>query len=136
MLVRCNISFMTYFYAPISANCVWSVITAHNLTPEKRYSCKYTPDRVVTQCSNSYGCQINPLINSLTPPRAPGAPLSPFSPLSIHFLIFYCFYFFSFPFLIRFTYVLLLSILSLFCQSSPTSFPSRRSYIGGDRTWV
>jgi len=26
----------TGLYAPISTNCVWSVITAHNITPEKR----------------------------------------------------------------------------------------------------
>jgi len=38
LLNTCYICFMTYFYDPISTivSGLWSVITAHNLSPEKR----------------------------------------------------------------------------------------------------
>jgi len=36
-----EVYFMTYVYAPLY-HCVWSVITAHNLTPEKRGN-NYSP---------------------------------------------------------------------------------------------
>jgi len=47
-------------------------------------------------------------------PCGPRAPLSSLFPLPFHFLIFCFFYFSPFPFLIRFTHFLLLSIPSLF----------------------
>jgi len=39
--------FMTYIYAPYLYHCVWSVITAHNLTPEKRAN-NYLPHPLIT----------------------------------------------------------------------------------------
>ena len=58
----------------------------------------------------------------------PGYPIPClFPPLSIHFLIFCFVYFFPFPFLVRFTYFLLLSISSLFTRIVTKPFPGRRS---------
>jgi len=61
-------------------------------------------------------------------PRGAGAPLFSFSgPCPFTSPSFALFYFTQFPFLIRFTYFLLLVIPSPFYQNSLTPFPGRRS---------
>ena len=69
------------------------------------------------------------------PHVGPGYPLYAFAPpLSIHF-IFCSFLCFSlFPFLIHFTYFLLLSIHPILPESSHSI--SRPEVVGGDRNWV
>ena len=63
-------------------------------------------------------------------------PSPPFPPL-VHSLpdLLLFFTFCLFPFLIRFTYVLLLSIPSFFLPESSHSV-SRPEVVGGDRTWL
>ena len=72
---------------------------------------------------------------SESPRVGPGYPLSAIAPpLSIHFLIFCSLLLFLFPFLIHFTYFLLLSIQSLSTRIVPLRFQAwgrrRRPYLG------
>ena len=65
--------------------------------------------------------------------RGAGVPPFRLCSSSIHFLIFCSLL--LFPFLIHFTYFLLLSIRSLPTRIA-SHFVSRREVVGGDRTWV